>query len=351
MIPFNQVPASTVYYIYFSSYGKTNGESITLTGLAVTDIEIYKNGSVTQRASDAGYALLDTDGIDFDAITGIHGFSIDLGDNTDAGFYAVGSQYVVVVSAVTVDAQTVNFIADRFRIVAAEATTGKPDVTADVIKWLGQACAAVSVNGVPEVDVTHLLGTAWLTPGTAGTPDVNAKLLGAAPVTATTSVTIPAASTLATTAGAVGSVTGAVGSVTGLTASNLDATISSRMATYTQPTGFLAASFPTDPADQSLVIAATDAIIAAIAALNNISTAQVNAEVVDVIRTDTPAELAAIPAAAPNLHAMVQLVYMALRNKIDVTATVKEVHTDAGVVLATKTLSDDATTYSESKMA
>jgi len=45
--------------------------------------------------------------------------------------------------------------------------------------------------------------------------------------------------------GAVGSVTGAVGSVTGLTASNLDATISSRMATYTQPTGFLAATFPT----------------------------------------------------------------------------------------------------------
>lgn len=45
--------------------------------------------------------------------------------------------------------------------------------------------------------------------------------------------------------GAVGSVTGAVGSVTGLTASNLDATVSGRMATYTQPTGFLAATFPT----------------------------------------------------------------------------------------------------------
>src|SRR3990172_6052430 len=42
----------------------------------------------------------------------------------------------------------------------------------------------------------------------------------------------------------------------------LDAAITSRMATYTQPTGFLAATFPSDPADQSLVIAATDAIIA-----------------------------------------------------------------------------------------
>ena len=45
--------------------------------------------------------------------------------------------------------------------------------------------------------------------------------------------------------GSVGSVTGAVGSVTGLTASNLDTTVSSRMATYTQPSGFLAAAFPT----------------------------------------------------------------------------------------------------------
>ncbi len=74
--------------------------------------------------------------------------------------------------------------------------------------------------------------------------------------------------------GSVGSVVGAVGSVTGLTASNLDATISSRMATYTQPAGFLAATFPSDPADQSLIIAATDALLAAINALNNLSSAQ-----------------------------------------------------------------------------
>jgi hypothetical protein len=44
----------------------------------------------------------------------------------------------------------------------------------------------------------------------------------------------------------------------------LNATVSSRMATYTQPAGFLAATFPTDPADQSLVIAATDALAAAL---------------------------------------------------------------------------------------
>lgn len=33
-------------------------------------------------------------------------------------------------------------------------------------------------SGVVKTNVTQLLGTAWLTPGTAGTPDVNAKLHG-----------------------------------------------------------------------------------------------------------------------------------------------------------------------------
>lgn len=167
------VPASSTIYIPFHTFD-SNGASITLTGLAVTDIEIYKNGSTTQRASDNGYALLDTDGIDFDGITGLHGFSVDLSDNSDASFYAVGSFYWIVVSAVTIDTRTVSFVAATFRIRPAESVTGYPLV--DTQKWLGGAIPAVNVTGIPKVDVTHLLGTAWLTPGTAGTPDVNVKL-------------------------------------------------------------------------------------------------------------------------------------------------------------------------------
>lgn len=131
-----------VYYVeesdtlphLFDTFDGGTGASITLTGLAATDLEIYKDGGTTQRASDNGYTLLDTDGIDFDSITGIHGFSIDLSDNTDAGFYAVGSWYHVVVSSVTIDAQTVNFIACAFRIVSATrgmAGTALPNAAAD----------------------------------------------------------------------------------------------------------------------------------------------------------------------------------------------------------------------------
>lgn len=131
-----------VYYVVeddtlphlFDTFDGDTGASITMTGLAAGDIEIYKDGGTAQRSSDAGYTLLDTDGIDFDGLTGIHGFSIDLSDNTDAGFYSVGSWYHVVVSSITVDGQTVSFVACAFRILDATrgmAGTALPDAAAD----------------------------------------------------------------------------------------------------------------------------------------------------------------------------------------------------------------------------
>lgn len=173
-IHLGDVPAGTTLYIPFATYG-SSGQSLTMSGLAVTDIEIYKNGSVTQRASDNGYALLDTDGIDFDGITGIHGFSVDLSDNSDSGFYSVGGFYWVVVSSITVNSQTVNFIPATFRICPAESSAGVPKV--DVSHWLGTAAATPTVAGVPEVDITHILGTAT-SAATAGTLDTNALRVG-----------------------------------------------------------------------------------------------------------------------------------------------------------------------------
>jgi hypothetical protein len=157
---------NTTLYVPFSTYDGGTGASLTMTGLAVTDIEIYKDGSVTQRASDAGYALLDTDGIDFDGITGIHGFSIDLSDNTTAGFYAAGSTYWIVVSSVTVDAQTVNFIAGWFQIKSATrgfAGTALP------------AAAADAAGGLPISDAGGLDLDAKL----ANTNEVTAARMGA----------------------------------------------------------------------------------------------------------------------------------------------------------------------------
>lgn len=196
--PVLYVPAGDVVPILFSSYAGSTGASVTLTGLAVTDIEIYKDGSTTQRASDAGYTLLDTDGIDFDGITGIHGFSIDTGDNTDAGFYTVGAWFTVVVSAVTVDSQTVNFIAAMFRLMPAESVAGKPKVDVDAF---GGTTGTFS-GGRPEVNTTHAAGTAWASGAITAASIANDAI---------TDAKVAADVTIASVTGSVGSVTGDVG--------------------------------------------------------------------------------------------------------------------------------------------
>ena len=93
-------------------------------------------------------------------------------------------------------------------------------------------------------------------------------------------------------------------------------------------------------------------VSADIAALNDLSAAEVNAEMVDALTVDTIAELAqGQPAATPTIATALMLLYMALRNKLDTDATTLEIHNNAGTVIAKKTLSDDGTTYSEAKMA
>lgn len=226
------VAAGSTLYCPFATYNAA-GASVTITGLAATDIEIYKNGSVTQRASDAGYTLLDTDGIDFDAITGIHGFSVDLSDNTTAGFYTAGSAYWIVVSAITVDSQTVNFgyyftirrdvtsagtLSGTHSSTTADLGTLAPanDISGQTLNFPGHGLSRIidSYNtgtgvatfspsvavtltngdlwtlfptppgstGAPlSANVTQWLGTAAATPTVAGVPEVDAThYLGAA---------------------------------------------------------------------------------------------------------------------------------------------------------------------------
>ena len=78
--------------------------------------------------------------------------------------------------------------------------------------------------------------------------------------------------------------------------------------------------------------------------------AQVNAEVSDVIKVDVIPELPqGVPSATPTLQNAAMLPYMAIRNKLDITSALKEIHDDAGIVITKKVLTDDDTTYSEAK--
>lgn len=81
---------------------------------------------------------------------------------------------------------------------------------------------------------------------------------------------------------------------------------------------------------------------------------EANAACVDVITVDAISEIAqGVPSATPNLSDAVMLMYMTLRNKLDVDTTSTdhlEVYNDAGVVITKKVLTDDGTVYSEAKM-
>lgn len=116
MINLGKVKPGSTIYIPFETFGNSSPAPITITGLATSDIKVFKNGSTTERASASGFTLLDTDGIDFDSLTGIHGVSIDLADNTTADFWTAGGKYFVVISDITVDSLTMRFIPVMFEI-------------------------------------------------------------------------------------------------------------------------------------------------------------------------------------------------------------------------------------------
>ena len=108
-------PGDTLYIPL--NFFNDSGASISIgSSLAVTDIEVFKNGGVAQRATDSGYAILGDTG-NFDNRIGFKGISISLFNTADdASFYAVGSTYWVAIDSVTVDARTVRFFPAVFEI-------------------------------------------------------------------------------------------------------------------------------------------------------------------------------------------------------------------------------------------
>ena len=77
--------------------------------------------------------------------------------------------------------------------------------------------------------------------------------------------------------------------------------------------------------------------------------ADVNAEVLDVLSTDTFGEPTGVPGATITLREKIGWVFMALRNALTVTATKMQFLDDGGAAEWEKDLSDDGSQYSESE--
>ncbi len=118
----------TLHFLWSSN--SSTGASITRATNGT--VSVYKDNGTTQ--STVGV----TDTEDFDSLTGIHACTIDL--SADA-FYATGSDYAVVLSAATIDGQTVNAVLAHFSIqnrYSQPATT----VNANVTQISGDSTAA-----------------------------------------------------------------------------------------------------------------------------------------------------------------------------------------------------------------
>jgi hypothetical protein len=111
--------------------------------------------------------------------------------------------------------------------------------------------------------------------------------------------------------GAVGSVTGAVGSVTGNVSGNVTGSVGS-LATQAK--------------------------------------ADVNAEVLDVLATDTFAEVSGVIAATSSIKDKINWLFALARNKITQTATTETLRNDADSGnIATATVSDNGTTFTRTE--
>jgi hypothetical protein len=384
-------PGETIYLPWATFAGSTGAPSA-MTNLAVGDIKIYKDGSTTERASTSGFTLLDTDGQDFDALTGVNGVSIDLADNTTAGFYAAGSRYFVVISDVTVDSQTLRFVWGTFRIGLPAATlnttiaslssqtsftlTSGPaedDALNGCVVYIHDVASAVQGGFAVVSDYTGSTKTVTLTAGTTFTAAATDNIMVMAPDNArwiaSTLQAVPGASgglfiagtnaatsvTTALTANVIGNVTGNVsGSVGSVTASVNVGQLAGQ--TVTAAAGV---TFPTSVASPTNITAGT---ITTVTNLTNAPTsgdltatmkASVNAEVLDVLNTDTFAEPAqGAPGATITLAAKIGYLYKFLRNKVTQTSSTFSVYADdASTVDHKATVSDDGTTFTRGEIA
>lgn len=269
----------------YGFYATYDGSGASITRGTDGTLSVYKDNSDTQTTTGV------TSGEDTDSLTGVHRYAIA---TTDA-FYVNGGQYFVILSGAAIDTQTVNapvgyFTLGRGGIIAKGALSGTHSTTtAD----LGTNAPANDITGQTLWFPTHQLtrvvdsyntgtGVATFSPAVAVTlTDAEPWILLASPP-ASTGAPVPANVTQfggnALTAAAgipevkVASLaTNAI--VAASLASDVTTELQSGLATSAELTAMDAKldtiqaatdNLPSDPADQSLVIAATDAIVAAI---------------------------------------------------------------------------------------
>lgn len=336
---------STVIRTKFTTCQPSTGAPFTLVGSPA--LAVYKDDSTTQ--STAGLTL----SVNFDSVTGMHHAIIDT--SADGTFYSTGSNFDLVLTAGTVDGISVaGTVIASFSIGKANiATLSANAITAAVL-------APASIDAA-----TFAADTGFLTVRT-----------GTAQAGAAGSLTLDAGASavndfykndLLILTGGAGA--GLAAFITGYNGTTKVATVSPNWVitpdvttTFTiQPFGSIPGATAPTAADNAAAVwaavartltAGTNIVLAkgvGLTGLNDLSAAQVNAEVLDVLTVDTFAEPAGAPPATTTLARKLGQLYMLLRNQVTVTDGTLSVYSDALAVQYTKTLSDAAGTYMETE--
>lgn len=343
---------ATVYLILNTFDSNDPSASVTITNLASTDIHIHKDGGTTQRSSANGITV----SIDFDGITGNHLVSIDLSDNTDAGFYAAGSEYQVRMEGTTIDGATINAWIGMFSIarsggVATILTDTEASQTAEAAilsdtEASQTAEAAVLADTEAAVADTNELQTDWADGGrldlildaaladTEASQTAEAAILADAEAILTdTGTTLPASlATLLT---------------------DTEASQVAEAAILADSEAVLTDTGTTLPATLATLLTDTEASQTAEAAIL-VDTEAISADA-EAILADTElwdsgqSEPTGVPAAAASPLTKIGVLYMMARNKVTVTSSKKTVFGDDDAAEFEKDLSDDGTTYTESE--
>ena len=133
MIPYlGDFAEDATVYVYFNTFSSDDpSASVTVTDLIAGDIKVYKDGSITQIVTDGATVTVNFDTAELG--DGVHLLTIDTSAHAD---YATGSDYMVRVEGITVDAGTINAaiavfsIENRFNASAAALTTIDTEVAA-----------------------------------------------------------------------------------------------------------------------------------------------------------------------------------------------------------------------------
>lgn len=287
---YNTATDRTHVRFQFSTHAAAGGNVAPSSAFEAADLRIYRAAdsaaySATQRSSAAGITMTSP----FDSLTGVHDVDIDLTENTDAGFYAAGYRYSVVLAPdETVDSQTIT------GVVLAEFEIGPPPV--NVTQVSGDSAAADYLEALKDNAIT-------------GTAD-----------SGTTTTMVDAARTEADDFWNGQLLVFTSGSNAGLARVITDFTASSDTVTFS-------------PALPNAVSAADAYEIAPAGQLLNALFA----------------EPTGVPGATISLAEKISWLYMALRNKVTVTATKKTFFDDGDAAEWEKDVSDSGTEYTESE--